>query len=280
MTDEHTPSLTQRNVNRNGVSINDWLVVEEPLEMRVDGRSVAVVLRTPGASSEEDLDLVVGFLLTEGVIDDIDDLTGLGHCTDPARPNRGNVVITHLASGTLEARRRLENAQREMYVGSSCGVCGKATIDKVFQRTEPIEVPVTLDANQIAEYPLRLRERQPRFDQTGGLHGAAILNGQGHIVAVAEDIGRHNAVDKVIGHCLRNGLFPLHGHVLVVSSRAGFEIVQKAIMARIGALVSVGAASSLADELARRSGLNLYSFVRGTQFNHHVLTPPVEAVEP
>jgi len=280
MNDEKTPSLALAAVQRNGRSTEDWLVVEEPLEMRVNGRPVAVVLRTPGVSEEEDLNLVTGFLLTEGVIDDLDDLTGLGHCTDPARPNRGNVVLAHLASGTLQARRRLENAEREMYVGSSCGVCGKATIDKVFQRTEPIEVPVVLREEQIIDYPHRLKALQPRFARTGGLHGAAILNGEEEVVAVAEDIGRHNAVDKVIGHCIRQGGFPLDGHTLVVSSRAGFEIVQKAIMARIGAVVSVGAASSLADELARRSGLNLYSFVRGRQFNHHAPVLTEQDVDP
>ena len=269
MSKDLSPSLIQVTVDRAGRSTEDWLAVEEPLEMRVNGRSVAVVMRTPGASPEDDLDLVAGFLLTEGVIDDIDDLVGLKHCMDPAQKNRGNIVIAALATGTRQGRQRLENAVREMYVGSSCGVCGKATIDRVFQRVEPVENPLHLDAELIAQLPDILRQAQPCFDRTGGLHGAAICTVDGNLTIAAEDIGRHNAVDKVIGRSLRAGDFPLDNHILVVSSRAGFEIVQKALMARVGALVAVGAASSLAHQLAERSGLNLYSFVRKAGFNHH-----------
>ena len=273
MPSDENPALFEARLARRGQETTDWLVVEEPLEMRIDGRSVAVVLRTPGQSVEEDLDLVAGFLLTEGVIEDIDDLSALAHCTDPARENRGNVVIGTLATGMGESRRRLDSAQREMYVGSSCGLCGKATIDRVFQSVPPLEQRLTLKPEVVAKLPELLRRSQPRFDRTGGLHGAVICTADGQLKVAAEDIGRHNAVDKVIGNRLRADEFPLDGHVLVVSSRAGFEIVQKAIMVRIGAVVAVGAASSLAHQLARRSGLNLYSFARGREYNHHPVAP-------
>ncbi len=256
-------------VERAGAIEADRLVIEEPLEIRVDGRPLAVVMRTPGDDPAEDLDLVAGFLATEGVIDGPDDLTGLAHCPDPSRPARQNVVLAHLAGGVRAADARFERARRTLYAGSSCGLCGKASIDRVMLDAPPLDAPLLLDPTLVPALPERLRAEQRRFRATGGLHGAALFTAAGALITAAEDVGRHNAVDKVIGARLRADRFPLDGLVLAVSSRAGFEIVQKALMARIGAVVAVGAASTLADELARAGRLTLYSFVRDGRFNRH-----------
>ena len=257
-------------VHRPDGPARDRLVVEEPLEIRLDGRPLAVLMRTPGADPDEDLDLVAGFLATEGVIDGLDDLSGLAHCADPNRPARQNVVMAHLAAGARADSDRFERARRALYAASSCGLCGKASIDRVVQDAPPLDAPLALDAAIIAALPLALRAAQPRFEATGGLHGAALFTPDGALVAVAEDVGRHNAVDKVIGRRLRADRYPLDGLALAVSSRAGFEIIQKALVARIGAVVAVGAASTLADALARRGRMALYSFVRGDRFNAHM----------
>ncbi len=247
----------------------DVLVIEEPLEIRVDGRSVAVVLRTPGSDPAEDLDLAVGFLLTEGVIDDFDDIIGVAHCTDPNRPHANNVVNVSLATGMHDARERIAQAERSLFVGSSCGVCGKATIDRVFQSVAPLDTVIHLNPELVMSLPNVLKRTQARFAQTGGLHGAALCSLDGVCILSAEDVGRHNAVDKVIGSATRQGMLPLEQFILVVSSRAGLEIVQKAIMARIPAVVAIGAASSLAHDLAVSARLALYSFVSEKRFNFH-----------
>ncbi len=236
----------------------DVLAVEEPLEIRLDGRPLAVLMRSPG----EDLDLVAGFLATEGVIDGLDDLTALGHCTDPARPARRNVVLANLAAGVSRREERFERARRELHAVSGCGLCGKASIDRIFQTVPPLAERQPLEEAFVLAAPERLRALQPRFDATGGVHGAALMDRSGALLLAREDVGRHNAVDKVIGARLRAERYPLEGAVLVVSSRAGFEIVQKALVARVSALIAVGAASTLAAELAVRGHLALYTFVR------------------
>jgi len=240
-------------LRRDGIPTDDVLVVEEPIEIRVDDRPLAVLMRTPGADPAEDLDLVAGFLATEGVIDGADDLAGLAHCRDPRRPGRDNVVLVRLAGGAKADPSRFERARRELYAASSCGLCGKASIDRVFQNSPPLDRVQPLDPAIISALPDRLRAAQPRFDATGGLHGAALFTADGTLITAAEDVGRHNAVDKVIG-----------------PQPAGFEIVQKALVARIAAVVAVGAASTLADELARAGRLALYSFVRGARHNAHL----------
>jgi len=254
---------------RSGAVVDDVLVAEEPVEIRVDGRPLAVLMRTPGPTAQEDLDLVAGFLATEGVIDGADDLAGLSTCVDPNRPNGANVVLVRLAAGAKAKPERFDRAQRNLYASSSCGLCGKASIDRVFLQAPPLEARVDLADDLVSTLPDRLRAVQPRFDATGGLHGAALFDAAGGLLTAAEDVGRHNAVDKVIGRQLRADAYPLDGTVLVVSSRAGFEILQKALMARISAVVAVGAASSLAHELAMAGNIALYSFVRGSRFNAH-----------
>ncbi|MEZ4469492.1 MAG: formate dehydrogenase accessory sulfurtransferase FdhD [bacterium] len=243
----------------------DDLVVEEPLEIRVDGRPLAVLMRTPG----EDLDLAAGFLATEGVVEDPRDLAGLSHCLDPSIPDRHNVVLAALAAGVEAGAERFERAQRALHALSGCGLCGKASIERVFQHAPPLPARRALAPGQIATLAEALRAAQPRFARTGGLHGAALFSADGAVLVAREDVGRHNAVDKVIGARLRADHWPLEGTALVVSSRAGFEIVQKALVARIGAVIAVGAASTLAHDLAVEGRLALYSFARGGRYRTH-----------
>lgn len=238
----------------------DQLAVEEPLEIRIEGSPAAVTMRTPG----HDLDLVAGFLLTEGVVDGADDLHALAHVDDPNEP-RGNTVDCVLASGVPAARR--DRARRELFASSSCGVCGKATIDRVFQSVPPLNQRWVPSPSVLHDLPEKLRAAQDVFGQTGGLHAAALFDRSGQLEILREDIGRHNAVDKVIGSRLREDRIPCDDVLLFVSGRAGFEIVQKALMAGIPALAAVGAPSSLAVELARRSGMFLAGFVREGRYN-------------
>lgn len=242
---------------RDGARTPDVLAVEEPLAIHVDDAPYVVLMRTPG----EDLDLTAGFLATEGVIDDVGDLAGLAHCADPARPQRENLVHVRLAAG-VEVPRAI--ARPSM---AGCGVCGRESIDAVFRQAPPLTRRHAPPPDWIAQAASKLV--QPRFAATGGLHGAVICDAQGDVVLGREDIGRHNAVDKVIGACLRAGHWPLDAHTLVVSSRAGFEIVHKALMARVAAVICVGAASSLAHRLAQAGNLSLFSFARRGRFNAH-----------
>ena len=274
------PSLDHREVNlrRDGQSRADQLAVEEPLEIRIDGRSLAVLMRPPGYDEE----LTVGFLLTEGVIDGLDDVSALASCGDALRTNGNNVMQVKLAAGASADPSRFERAQRDLYAGSGCGLCGKATIDRVFQRL-PSRTPsehdgrpsLPLDLELACTLPDALRLAQPLFDLTGGTHAAGAFDGEGRLLLSREDVGRHNAVDKVIGALLRPPYSkdPPLDVVLVVSSRAGFEVVQKAAIAGFSALITVGAATTLADELARTVGLPLLSFVRGGSANLHVGAP-------
>lgn len=245
------PGIARVEIWRAGERVEDHLAVEEPLAIHVDGQDYAVLMRTPG----EDLDLVAGFLATEGVIEDRDDLAAMAACETSE-----NKVNVRLAAGVVPPA----PIERPAYAG--CGVCGRRSIDEVLAVAPAVEA-TPLSAKTVVTLPRVLE--LPRFEATGGLHGAAICTADGDLVIAREDIGRHNAVDKVIGACLRADRWPLQGAVLVVSSRAGFEIVHKALMAQLGAVVSVGAASSLADGLARAGGLALYSFVRGARFNAH-----------
>ncbi|MCB9525671.1 MAG: formate dehydrogenase accessory sulfurtransferase FdhD [Myxococcales bacterium] len=244
---------------RDGAAEADQLVVEAPLELHLDGQPLAVLMRTPG----EDLDLAAGFLVTEGLAEWPDDLHSLGHCTDPNRPNRENVVKVTRAPGAPRP------AERGFVATAGCGLCGKRQIEDLFQRAPPLTERLRLDAGVLAALPETLRAAQPRFAASGGLHGAALVTAAGDLVCAREDVGRHNAVDKVLGAEWRADRWPLEGQALVVSSRAGFEILQKALVARVGAVVAVGAASTLAHDLAVQAGLSLYSFVRGAAFNAH-----------
>lgn len=245
-------------------AFDDDVCVEEPLEIRVEGRPLAVLMRTPG----DDIDLVMGFLYTEGVIDGPDDLAAVAHVDRPGDEQR-NTVDVRLAAGVEAHRSRLERAQREMYASSACGVCGKASIDRLLIATPPRE--------RIADPPLamllalqpELRRAQAGFARTGGQHAAALFDFDGRLDVFREDIGRHNTVDKVLGARLRADRAPVDDRVLFVSGRAGWEIVQKALVARVPVVAAVGAASSLAIDLARAGGLALFAFVRDESLNRY-----------
>ena len=240
----------------------DLIAAEEPLEIRVDGRPVAITMRTPG----HDLELVAGFLFTEGVIDGPDDIHALAHVDDPSSP-RGNTVDTVLAAGVPAGRRH--NADRAMYASSSCGVCGKQTLDRLMTIAPPLERHLDPAPELLTVLPGRLREEQAVFDQTGGLHAAALFTPEGDLEVAREDIGRHNAVDKVVGWRLLADRVPVDDRILMVSGRVGFEIVQKALVARIPVVAAVGAPSSLAVQLANRAGMQLIGFLRDGRYNRY-----------
>jgi FdhD protein len=242
----------------------ETLVVEEPLEIRVNGTAVTVTMRTPGS----DVELAQGFLLTEGVIARREDVLTVRYCkgAGPDNLNTYNVLDVTLAPGVAMPD---TDITRNFYTTSSCGVCGKASLDAVrlISRHGPGDDPSTVAAETLSTLPRRLRDAQKVFASTGGLHGAALFGVDGTTLAVREDIGRHNAVDKVIGWALEQDRIPLSATVLLVSGRASFELTQKAVMAGIPILAAVSAPSSLAVDLASQSGLTLVAFLRGESMN-------------
>jgi FdhD protein len=242
----------------------DALAVEEPLELRVDGRALAVTMRTPG----HDVELAHGFLLTEGVIGAVEDVRDARYCgsRDEDGRNTYNVLDIGLADGVPPPDAGVE---RNFYTTSSCGVCGKASLDAVRLRTRhsPADDATRVASEVLATLPDVLRDRQRVFDSTGGLHAAGLFTADGEPLVVREDVGRHNAVDKVLGWALMQGRVPVGGTVLVVSGRASFELVQKAVMAGVPVLAAVSAPSSLAVELAVECGLTLAGFVRDGRMN-------------
>ncbi len=242
----------------------DSLAAEEPMELRVDGRSLAVTMRTPG----HDVELAHGFLLTEGVIGAAGDVLAARYCgsVDDSGANTYNVLDVALAPGVEPPDPGVE---RNFYTTSSCGVCGKASLDAVRLKTRfsPAADPLTLTPALLATLPDALRAAQRMFDSTGGLHAAGLFDGEGELLVAREDVGRHNAVDKVLGRALLDGRIPAAGTVLMVSGRASFELVQKAVMAGVPALAAVSAPSSLAVDLAEDSGITLVGFLRGATMN-------------
>jgi FdhD protein len=240
----------------------DLLAVEEPLEIRVGGSSLSITMRTPG----HDFELAAGFLISEGVVAHAGDIAAIRHCAgvDAEGENTYNVLDVTLAHGVSAPDPSLE---RNFYMTSSCGLCGKASIDAVRTRSHfPVDADdLVIDAELLATFPDRLRAGQDVFEKTGGLHAAALFDGRsGEMLVLREDVGRHNAVDKVIGWAHGEGLLPLTGMVLQVSGRASFELTQKASMAGIPVLAAVSAPSSLAVDLAREFGMTLVGFSRGT----------------
>jgi FdhD protein len=231
-----------------GLRERDEVAVEEPLEIRVDGTPVAVTMRTPGHDEE----LSIGFLLAEGIR-----VTG-------ARPTED------LAANTIEVQAGgadLDRLKRNFYTSSSCGVCGKGALEAVAVEASRVESELRVPAGLVAELPERLRAAQPAFAATGGLHATALFDREGELLAVREDVGRHNAMDKVVGRAFLDGRLPLGEHVLCVSGRLSFELVQKAAVAGCPVLVAVGAPSTLAVELARDRGITLCGFVRDGRVN-------------
>ncbi|MDQ0964499.1 FdhD protein [Streptomyces sp. B4I13] len=243
----------------------DTLVAEEPMEIRLDGRPLAVTMRTPG----DDFALAAGFLVSEGVVSRASDVTNIVYCAGATHDggNTYNVVDVRLAPGVPLPDITLE---RNVYTTSSCGLCGKASLDAVRTTARwPIAdaPPVRVTPDLLARLPDRLRAAQEVFDRTGGLHAAGLFSPEGDLLDLREDIGRHNAVDKVVGRALRSGELPLSRTVLLVSGRASFELAQKAVMAGIPVLAAVSAPSSLAVDLAKETGLTLVGFLRGGSMN-------------
>ena len=238
----------------------DFVAREEPLEIRVRGRSVAVTMRTPGYDEE----LAAGFLLTEGLLRRPEDVIEIAHCTQGEAADLKNVLNVFLAP-SVEVN--FDQLTRHVFASSSCGLCGKATIEDVHQHFPPVAAKFPVAGKTLLDLPAKLRAAQATFEQTGGLHAAAIFDAEGRLIVLREDVGRHNAVDKVIGHGFLNRLLPFERHVLMVSGRASFEIMQKALAARVPVVAAVSAPSSLAVEFARESGQTLVGFVRGASMN-------------
>ncbi len=242
----------------------DTLAAEEPMELRVGGTPLSVTMRTPG----HDVELAHGFLLTEGVITSLDDVVAARYCdsVDDSGRNTYNVLDVALAASVAPPSASVE---RNFYTTSSCGVCGKASLDAVRTKTAfpVLDGDMRIPAVTISAMPDRLREAQKVFDSTGGLHAAGLFDADGTLLVAREDVGRHNAVDKVLGWALLQGGIPARGCVLQVSGRASFELVQKAAMAGVPILSAVSAPSSLAVELADDAGITLAGFVRGGSMN-------------
>ncbi len=242
----------------------DVLAGEEPLEIRLGGSAFTVTMRTPG----DDFDLVAGFLVSEGVVWEPGQLPSLRYCAgvDDNGQQTFNVVEAQLRPGVELPDTAME---RHVYTSSSCGICGTASIDAVRKSSQfdLHEDTASIDLGILASLPDRLRESQKLFDRTGGVHAAGLFTAEGELLCLREDVGRHNAVDKVVGWALREGMLPLRGMVLQVSGRASFELVQKAQLAGIPVLAAVSAPSSLAADLADDAGLTLVGFSRGTSLN-------------
>ena len=268
---------------------SDRVAVEEPLEIRIAGESFSVTMRTPG----DDFDLINGYLHGEAIIASADDVRSARYClgTGPDGLNTYNLIDVALSPGVPAPDPGL---RRNVLTSSACGICGSVSIDQVLQRRlHPLPVGSTWAAESILAAPERLREQQRGFERTGGLHAAGLLvpesssesssgpareqSSGGELICVREDVGRHNAVDKVVGWALRDGRLPLAEAVLVVSGRASFELTQKAVQAGIPVLAAVSAPSSLAVELAERAGLTLVGFVRGETMNVYTHPERIEA---
>jgi FdhD protein len=256
-------AVTRLSSNAAPVTNEDSLAVEEPLEIRVRGEAIVVTMRTPGHDEE----LAAGFLLTEGILKRRSDITEIAHCRSaPESALTGNILNVFLAPDvTLD----LARLTRHVFSASSCGLCGKASIETVHQQFAPVEKPLEIPLPILLTLPPKLRSAQKTFDTTGGLHAAALFTATGELLIAREDIGRHNAVDKVLGRAFFENLLPLGNHILMASGRASFEIMQKALVAGIRCVAAVSAPSSLAVEFARESNQALYGFVRETSANRY-----------
>jgi len=240
---------------------DDQVAVEEPLEIQLGSATLVVLMRTPG----HDAELARGFLVSEGVVAHPGQIRSLRHCSLATDPDAAdNVIRVHLEEGVPVDLQRL---RRNLHASSSCGICGKASIENVLHSAPPLHDDSRFDARGLAGLVSDLRSGQALFDRTGGVHGAGLVAPDGSLLVVREDVGRHNAVDKVIGWALERGRLPLSGHALVVSGRISFEIAQKALAARIPLVAAVSAPTSLAVELAEGAGLTLVGFLREGRAN-------------
>jgi FdhD protein len=239
---------------------SDHLAREEPLEIRVRGQSVVVTMRTPG----NDIELAAGFLLGEGVIRRREDVLEIAHCRAAEPEQRGNILNVFLSN---RAAAGMAAAGRQVYVSSSCGLCGKASIESVRQHFPPVDSTIEVDPAALFQMPEAFRAAQESFALTGGLHAAALFDINGRLQSLHEDVGRHNAVDKLLGHSFLAGQLPLSDSVLVVSGRVSFEIMQKALAAGIAVVAAFSAPSSLAVDFAKESNQTLVGFLRSSSMN-------------
>ena len=248
----------------------DFLAVEEPLEIRLvyglsDNRkqkSISITMRTPG----DDKDLAIGFLFTEGIISSFEQVENISHLPCLNQQTKGNIILIELSD---KVEINLQKLERHFYTSSSCGVCGKSSIEAIYQ-SGASNIPINnmhIDAKQIHQLPNKIRTQQAIFENTGGLHAAGLFDQNGNLILIREDVGRHNAVDKLIGAALQEKRTPLHLNILMLSGRVSFELVQKALMAGIPILVAVGAPSTLAIQLAKASQMTIIAFVRNGKFN-------------
>ena len=263
------PVSIKRFGDKGCVEVIDVVTVGEPLEIRLgfgpekqrEQRSLSITMRTPG----HDLELVLGFLFTEGIIQNMDDIFHLEHCTDKKGERSENIVRAEIKP---EISLDWGRFQRHFYTNSSCGICGKASIESLEQMCfTPVHSEVKVDSAIISSLNAKMREAQGVFEHTGGLHAAAIFNKKGDLIFLREDIGRHNALDKVIGAAFFKKIIPLQDHIVMLSGRSCFELIQKSIAATIPFVVSVGAPSSLAIETASKFGITLIGFTKAQSFN-------------
>jgi len=267
-----------------GFNKTDLVAIEEPLEMRLEfgplgertTRNISVTMRTPG----DDMDLVTGFLFTEGIVENTEDIINIGHCFIACTENKENIIQVSLKEGVVP---HLQNTERNFYTTSSCGVCGKGSINAIRTVSKFIQTDdkLTISTELLYQMPDILSRKQAVFADTGGLHASALFSTAGKLLLVREDVGRHNALDKLIGAALKQNWLPLNQSILLLSGRASFELVQKAAMAGINIIASVGAPSSLAIELAEEFNITLAGFLRDNRFNiytapHRILLPVYE----
>ena len=246
-----------------GAAVDDRVAVEEPLEVRVNGVPFAVIMRTPG----HDLPLAAGFLLAEDVVREAGEIAAIEQCDDVEDEARGNVLnVTVTGDAAARVTARL-GERRQIITTAACGLCGRRTIESIRTRVASVGGAWTVPAAVITSLPGALREAQTAFDQTGGIHAAALCDLTGRVRLSAEDVGRHNALDKIVGRALLDGRVPLDDTLLVVSGRSSYELVQKALLAGVPLVAGVSAPSSLAVELARATGITLCGFVRGGSMN-------------
>jgi FdhD protein len=241
-------------------AFRDDVAAEEPLELRVQGNSLAVLMRTPG----QDQDLCAGFLLSEGIIRSAKDIGVIERCENPKTGFEENVLNVLLAKGVRFDEKK---SARHFFASSSCGICGKASLDAIRQLFEPLKSKFKVKRSLLWPLPEQLRAAQLAFAKTGGLHASGIFDEAGELLVLREDVGRHNALDKVIGHCLMNGLLPLSRHILLVSGRVSFELMQKALSAGIPLVAAIGAPSTLAVEFAKQNGQTLVGFLKDKKMN-------------
>jgi FdhD protein len=260
MSDTLSLRLRRRVAGRRVVECEDVVAVEEPLELRVEGRTLAIIMRTPGSDRE----LAAGFLLSEGVIRSAKEVFDIAPCVAPKGPGVGNVIDVALMNPAAFDPKKFS---RHVFTSSSCGICGKTSIDAVMQRRRPLRDKLRVSAQVLRSLPRLLAAEQTGFQVTGGLHACALFSRSGKMLALREDVGRHNALDKLIGQALLARETPLAGRIALLSGRASFEMMQKAYAGGIAVVAAIGAPSSLAVDFAQRAGQTLVGFLRGRSMN-------------